>query len=360
MAEGRNRDLRLDLLRGYCLLSMVVDHVGERTSWLYWVTGKSPFSLITGVDGFVLISGFLTGSVLRGRIERDGFASAALRSLGRALRLYWVTVALSVVYLALGKLTPLLGFAPETPGPMQTVASVLAMHLTWDDVLPLYVLLLALAPGIVLLLQHGRTGAVLLTSAVVWLCHLIDSRTLTLPFDVIFPPAAWQVVFLGGLVAGYHRGWLAQWRRALRGRAAFLAVIVSALALFALNVVIRTASLERFWPRVDFTSLYANLYDWYRLTPLRLLATFTWVVAAYHLLGRVWEPVSHAVGWLLIPLGQASLYVFAMHLLVVTLVRNVPGFGALPDVLYGFALLVPVLVLWAMVRMRFLFGLVPR
>jgi len=50
------RDLRLDFLRGYCIFSMVVDHATGPNNWLYSVTGKSQLTLVTGANGFVLIS----------------------------------------------------------------------------------------------------------------------------------------------------------------------------------------------------------------------------------------------------------------------------------------------------------------
>ncbi|HEV8654275.1 MAG TPA: OpgC domain-containing protein [Candidatus Limnocylindria bacterium] len=48
------RDLRLDLLRGFCVVVMVADHIGGESSWLY-----------------VLISGITMGMVYRGVIDRD-------------------------------------------------------------------------------------------------------------------------------------------------------------------------------------------------------------------------------------------------------------------------------------------------
>ena len=61
------------------------------------------------------------------------------------------------------------------------------------------------------------------------------------------------------------------------------------------------------------------------------------------------------------PSRQASLYVYAMHLVVVYLLLPLfPGFYSIPEPLYGLALFGIVLLLWAMVKTRFLFFLVPR
>ena len=41
VATPIGRDPRLDLLRGFCVFAMIVDHVGG-ASWLYALTGGNP------------------------------------------------------------------------------------------------------------------------------------------------------------------------------------------------------------------------------------------------------------------------------------------------------------------------------
>src|SRR5258707_6673504 len=53
------RDLRLDLLRGFCIFAMVVDHFGG-DSWLYAITGGNRF-YVSAAEGFIFISGFVMG-----------------------------------------------------------------------------------------------------------------------------------------------------------------------------------------------------------------------------------------------------------------------------------------------------------
>src|SRR4029079_315261 len=45
------RDLRIDLLRGFCVFVMIVDHVGGESSWLYLVTGGNRF-FVSAAEGF--------------------------------------------------------------------------------------------------------------------------------------------------------------------------------------------------------------------------------------------------------------------------------------------------------------------
>ena len=60
-ARGK-RDLRIDLLRGFCVFVMTVDHVGGESSWLYVLTGGNHF-YVSAAEGFVLLSGIAMGMV---------------------------------------------------------------------------------------------------------------------------------------------------------------------------------------------------------------------------------------------------------------------------------------------------------
>src|SRR3954447_17721513 len=86
VAAPVGRDPRLDLLRGFCVFAMIVDHIGG-TSWLYALTGgnRGP---VTAAEGFVFLSGLVLGMVSRRRVMRDGLGSAIRSSLSRAWTLY--------------------------------------------------------------------------------------------------------------------------------------------------------------------------------------------------------------------------------------------------------------------------------
>ena len=63
--------MRLDLLRGFCVLVMVADHIGGERSWIYVVTGGNRF-FTSAAEGFVLISGIVMGTVYLNVIRREG------------------------------------------------------------------------------------------------------------------------------------------------------------------------------------------------------------------------------------------------------------------------------------------------
>jgi hypothetical protein len=86
------------------------------------------------------------------------------------------------------------------------------------------------------------------------------------------------------------------------------------------------------------------------------------LVLLYALLSRFWTPIHRATGWLLLPLGQASLTVFIVHVYVVGLIAHffvprTPGHGLMLNTLVQAA---AVGVLWFVARNPKWFGWIPR
>ena len=91
---GGKRDLRFDLLRGFAVLAMVIDHIGGDSSWLYHLSGGNRF-YTSAAEGFVFISGLVLGIVYSSLIARQGLAEGMIKALRRAGVLYTLTVFLS-------------------------------------------------------------------------------------------------------------------------------------------------------------------------------------------------------------------------------------------------------------------------
>jgi hypothetical protein len=81
----------------------------------------------------------------------------------------------------------------------------------------------------------------------------------------------------------------------------------------------------------------------------------------YWVLSWGWKPINRAVGWYLIPVGQSSLYVFIMHVFVVLLANQLVLFS-LTSIDWMINTMVhagSLLVLWLMVKYKFLGKIVP-
>src|SRR5947209_6110686 len=125
-----SRDLRIDLLRGYAVFAMVVDHVSGNPSWLYALTGGDRF-YVSAAEGFVFLAGIVAGIVYGPRAARTGGRAAAKLLRKAGIILAWAT-GLTLVEpfasnaLGLGWEDPLKGVTP-----LQYAVSVLTLHRTY-------------------------------------------------------------------------------------------------------------------------------------------------------------------------------------------------------------------------------------
>lgn len=187
-------------------------------------------------------------------------------------------------------------------------------------------------------------------------------RLLPSQFEDSFPLLVRQVLFVIGLVAGFHRRKVVAWLTANPWAVAGCTVCAAVFAFLswgnpylANGFDIRVAVIPDSVYRSMYDSYFARTY----LAPGRLLNVLVLVVASYAFLTAYWKPVQRALGWFLIPLGRATLYVFVMHVVLIAVVANVPELRQ-GDVLINTAAYAVILgLLWIMVRKRFLFRVIP-
>jgi hypothetical protein len=378
VATPLGRDPRLDLLRGYCVFAMIVDHIGG-TSWLYTLTGgnRGP---VSAAEGFVFLSGLVLGIVSRRRVTRDGLQAAVRSTLGRAWTLYALTVVLTLIFtgvtagtnLALWVDRSLLG---EIVSWTDLLFAVLLLRFTWHgtDILALYALLLASAPLALFLLAERRPWRLLAGSWALWLLYQVAPEKAVIPWPIehaaTFPFASWQALFVSALVLGYQREEVAAWFNGTSrhphgaGLSIRLALTVGACGLLFLASALST---EQAYAMGQAMPVLASidLFDKAALGIGRLTAFASVALLIYGGLTLLWHPIERAVGWLLIPLGQASLYAYAVHLFMILVAYNVPPYvGSIEE---GWHLhntigqMVLVLAIWAMVKRKILFALIPR
>jgi hypothetical protein len=376
VAAPVGRDPRLDLLRGFCVFAMIVDHIGG-SSWLYTLTGGNS-GPVTAAEGFVFLSGLVLGIVSRRRVERDGIQAALRSALARAWTLYALTVVLTLVFVGLTVWTSLSIWVDRTlldeiQSWPSLLTSVVLLRFTWHgtDILALYALLLAAAPLALVVLANGRSWVLLTASWGLWLLFQLAPERAVIPWPIEhatkFPLAAWQLLFVNALALGYYRAQIAAWLagetehpRGIGHRIAFGA---GACVLLVVGVALST---DRAYAMGQAVPALASidLFDKASLGIGRIAAFASAAVLIYTVLTIAWRPIERVVGWLLIPLGQASLYAYAVHLFTIVLAYNVPPYVGSDQP--GWELhntvgqLLLVLLIWAMVKRKVLFGLIPR
>ncbi len=316
--SGGRRDLRLDLLRGFAAFAMIVDHVGGRDSWLYAVTGGNRF-FVSAAEAFVLISGVVLGIVYLGVVERRGIGVALMKALSRAWMLYVVTVLLTLGFAGLSSLLGLPWAAMSDGGVGSFVVAVATLHRTYflADVLLMYALLLLIAGPVILLLSQGRWAVVLLGSWAVWGLWQVVPQWSSILWEVqgnpVFNLSAWQVIFVNGIVVGWHRQSIersvARLPRGVAATGLGLAV-VTVPVLYVLQTT-RLELLEASWLLQTFA------FDKSDLVIGRLIVLVLLSIVAFAATSALWTPVNRAVGWLLLPLGQHALTAYSLHIFVV-------------------------------------------
>lgn len=353
------RDLRLDILRGYYVFAMIVDHLAG-FSLLHFLSGSNRF-FTSAAEGFILVSGITAGFVYRRLIGRSGFAAAARKGLNRAFDLYLLAVSLALLVLFTIKVYHLPGAQELDWGrQLRFLINVFTLRQTstFADVMLLYALLLVLMPLALALLVRGHTVILLAGSGLAWLVYQLWPEQVVFPWaiagDNYFPFAAWQMLFYGGLAVGYHRdrvsSYVAQRRRTVHLVAGF-----ATAALVALFVVLSLSPDQHAWGPLSSAGqawIREQLFARTQVAPGRILATVV-VFTFFHLsLTRWWRVLQRPLTVLLLPLGQNALYAFTLHV-IICLITWVVGTE------YGFWLnavfeLVVLGVIWWLARRRFL------
>lgn len=233
------RDLRIDLFRGLALVMIFINHV---PGTVFEVITSRNFGFSDAAEGFVLMSGIATGLAYGPLFMTRGahIMAKALRPWRRALTLWWVhllCVACIWAMFAVTQSHPAVAImaekrniaaALEDPVRMTAPLVLLSHQFAYADILPLYVVLMLMAPGLLWLAVRWPRLVMLGSLALWFMVGLWRIKMPTWPADNgwFFNPLAWQVLFVAGLLTGLAlrrgRRWLPIKPWALRLAAGFL------------------------------------------------------------------------------------------------------------------------------------------
>ncbi len=333
--DDGGRDLRLDLVRGYALAAMSINHLGLSESLFHRFSGRSSF-LISAAEVFLFVSGFTLGWISAGR--QPGVSEARLWR--RAWILYLATTGVTVAMILVALHTDLAlwaGFeAGEFAGPLDALGRVATLRLAVGgvDILVAYVLYLLAAVVAVRAMERGRSWAVAGVVAVLYgLSQLAPPEAFGLgfaSFRVLVPNAP---LFFGGLLLGYHRTAVVDaWRRVPGYRALDGLTVAAAVMLAVLH-----ARGWQDWPWLGDVVTAGNPEEplWVRESELPLwplLVVGLYLRAVWLLVDRAWRPLERLLGRLVLPLGEAALFTFVAHLVAIPVFLNLPGFPSEDEV----------------------------
>jgi hypothetical protein len=200
------RDPFVDFLRGICILSMILTHIGQGTLARYLSLGGT-VGFFSGAEGFFFLSGLVFGRVYRRRMITRGLSATGMAIRRRVLKLYLCHVVCIGCMLLAGLLFPrqLLALdetyrlAIEQPAAALLRASLFFYQPNYLDILPLYIAYLPLA-WLLIRFEWDSSPWVPIASLALW----IPQQSADTAFGRFLSPGgfnvlSYQLVFLLGL-----------------------------------------------------------------------------------------------------------------------------------------------------------------
>jgi hypothetical protein len=309
----RPRDERLDLFRGLTMLIIFVAHL-PANSWNAWIPARFGFS--SGAELFVFCSGIASALAFGGVFVRRGLGLGTARIAYRIWQVYWAQIGLvlTLIVLAAGldQVFGLAELAQQFPPLLADPATALLgiATLTWQpdylDILPMYLVILALVPVMMLAQRLHVALPFLITAALyaaVWTFGINLSGNPWSGAGWFLNPFAWQLVFFIGFFVGMK--WLPVPRLGDRR------LLLAAALFLLLSVPLSFWGILDHWPLAQATRdllIPAN-----EKTDLHILRVLHFLALAYLVLSLI-EPwrdrLDRGAGHLLILIGRQSLAVF--------------------------------------------------
>lgn len=208
--QPRVRDPRLDFYRGIGMGIILIAHIPGNT-WTLWIPARFGFSDAT--EMFVFLSGMASAIAFGGTFDRSGLALGLARVLQRIWQVYWAHVGVFVTVLAMMAVA---GTAPDgrpylyglnlqrflaDPAGLTAHFLTLTYVPNYFDILPMYLVILALMPAMIALERVDRRLP-LAAAATIWLVD--QTGHLNLPAEPwsdrpwFFDPFGWQLLFFLG------------------------------------------------------------------------------------------------------------------------------------------------------------------
>lgn len=326
----KQRDVRLDFFRGLGMFVILIAHI-TNNPWTLYIPARFGFSDAT--EMFIFCSGMASAIAFGGVFARAGFFMGLFRVAFRVWEIYWVHIATFMLTLAAMliinrtglfvrdeinalNLVPFL----KTSGNQVIGLFTLTYVPNYFDILPMYIVILALLP-VMMLLSRVSVYMALAASVLLWL--VATTTNLNLPAEYwfsnnstrqwFFNPFAWQLVFFTGFA--FMSGWLPAPPRNRNLALAAAAVLLISLP-FAWHVTIGQSDFIKLW-RKDWRVLIDKTdFGLLRYVHFLALAYLAWLVAGTAGENLTRTSLMQAMTRIFTRVGQQSLAVFASSIVL--------------------------------------------
>lgn len=327
------RIVAFDILRGYFLLVILINHIELPPNGFDFFTGRGRL-FVSAAEGFFFMSGLLVGMVYRRRIHL-GLKFIFRKMWIRAVQLYFGSVILTLIFTVLavhfnhGAIKQGLWYPVTSWWTVITQTLALNYNFGWADFLDRFALMMFAAPFGFYLLNRGKWWLLGLISIGVW-CAPGNNN----PWDTL----NWQLIFMLAMILGYH--WEAlndRWakvkaknKRAIKrwvigiSSVTFAYSYASVYLLAVLNN--RLTQLPLGWQH--FTLSWNSFHNWvwqyaqkWTLGPLRVVLFGFWFWCLFMLANRYYPLITRFSRGVIEMMGQNSLFVYITHAFIVFILK---------------------------------------
>lgn len=365
-ALPKRRIFELDLLRGFFIIVILIDHLQFWPSPFRYMTGEGRL-WVSAAEGFFLISGLLIGYIRAYKGTKYPLKDLSKKLASRAFMLYlWgigITFFIVLFTLAVGNhaLLPKLPDAGQLASPLALFWAVISGNYfsDWIYFLRLYAIMLLSTPLFLWLLRRGYEKAIVPIILGLYL------------FSFFHPEAGlqWQVYFFGAALIGYRLESIASW---LREHVQIKRLLGIALISITLLTMILSFYFVHGWGLVEggkwfmdrqtYVDIRAVIDPWFTSNPImpgRVILSFIWfggLLYAFHYLKSF---ILRWFGWLLMPLGERSLSGYILQaLLLPFIVVLIPV--SRNSLVNGIITIVVIFGMWMLIESKLVRKFIPR
>jgi hypothetical protein len=369
-----SRILALDLMRGYFLISILLNHLYLFPNGLDWLTVRGNL-YVSAAEGFFFISGLVLGIVRGRKLISQPFKQVARLLVKRGLVLYIASITLTLLFTFIGwQFTDNPGLKSGIMASGSDLGSVIWKTVSlqyvygWADYLRLYAIFMLVSPLFMWLLRRDQGYLALLISFCVWL--VAQAMTIGQSDPVAWRSVSWQIIFFVGMFIGFYHTKLSAWWNSLaktKRRAISQTVISLALVTLLANVVL--VVLGTTYPMFSGNpwheilgqvqgSLYGDFFTKSTMQWSRIVLFLLWFTASFLIVRHFEKPLTKWFGWLVLPYGQNSLYSYIISAFVVFFVHL---YITKDNFLVNFAVSAgAIAVVWVCIKTKFLMKIIPR
>ncbi|GGH23681.1 membrane protein [Alsobacter metallidurans] len=210
--QSPDRFLAIDALRGLALVTIFINHV---PGTIFERLTHKNFGLSDSAEIFVLLAGVGAALAYLRPFRAGDAARQIFRMVVRAVQIYAAHLVVLVVCGAIvaaaalsyhdPRILEAMNFETVASSPTESLLGIATLGLqpSYLNILPLYVVLLLMAPALIALVAH-KPRLALLFSAGVYLAAQFGAVPPSYPQENawFFNPFAWQLLFVIGLCAG--------------------------------------------------------------------------------------------------------------------------------------------------------------